>query len=170
MKNIISLFFVLIAFTVSAQFNHIPTDSFTIEGKVKRHLTFSLADLDTFKTKSLPDVVITDHMGKEKNTLTQLKGILLKDILNNVEIDAENPKVLSAYYFVFVASDNYKVVFSWNELFNTETGNNVYIITEENGKKMKDTDERIAIVAVTDIRTGRRHMSNIKKKIVARAE
>ena len=129
-----------------------------------------MADLDTFKTKSLPDVVITDHMGKEKNTLTQLKGILLKDILNNVEIDAENPKVLSAYYFVFVASDNYKVVFSWNELFNTETGNNVYIITEENGKKMKDTDERIAIVAVTDIRTGRRHMSNIKKKIVARAE
>jgi len=115
-------------------------------------------------------VVITDHMGKEKNTLTQLKGILLKDILNNVEIDAETPKVLSAYYFVLVASDNYKIVFSWNELFNTETGNNVYIITEENGKKMKDTDERIAIVAVTDIRTGRRHMSNIKKKIVARAE
>ena len=129
-----------------------------------------MADLDTFKTKSLPDVVITDHMGKEKNTLTQLKGILLKDILNNVEIDAETPKVLSAYYFVLVASDNYKIVFSWNELFNTETGNNVYIITEENGKKMKDTDERIAIVAVTDIRTGRRHMSNIKKKIVARAE
>ena len=115
-------------------------------------------------------MVITDHMGKEKNTLTQLKGILLKDILNNVEIDAETPKVLSAYYFVLVASDNYKIVFSWNELFNTETGNNVYIITEENGKKMKDTDERIAIVAVTDIRTGRRHMSNIKKKIVARAE
>jgi len=169
MKNIISLFLVLAAYTTSAQFNHIPTDSFTIEGKVKHAVTFSLADLDTFKTKALPDVIITDHMGKVKDTLTLLKGILLKDILNNVQIDAEPPKMLSAYYFVLVASDNYKIVFSWNELFNTETGNNVYTITEE-GKKMQDTDDRISIVALTDIRTGRRHMSNIQKIIVARAE
>jgi hypothetical protein len=43
-----------------------------------------------------------------------VKGVLLKDILIKVEIDAETPKVLSEYYFVCIASDNYKVVFSWN--------------------------------------------------------
>jgi hypothetical protein len=170
MKIISALIFTFLAYTTTAQNNTIPTDHFSIEGKVKHALTFSIADLDTFKTTSLPDVVITNHLGEKKHTLTQLKGILLKDILNKAEVDAENPKVLSEFYFVFVATDNYMITFSWNEIFNTETGNNIYIIMEEDGKKIKDINGRISIVTLTDFKTGRRHMSNISKIIVERAK
>jgi hypothetical protein len=170
MKIIIAFIFTLLTCTTTAQNNTIPTDHFSIEGKVKHALTFSIADLDTFQTKSLPDVVITNHLGEKKHTLTQLKGILLKDILSKAELDAENPKVLSEFYFVFVATDNYKITFSWNEIFNSETGNNIYIIMEEDGKKIKDINGRISIVTLTDFKTGRRHMSNINKIIVERAK
>jgi len=169
MKLIIVVFFSSFTLTLAAQKNSLLTEKFSIEGKVKRAFTFSIADLDTFKLKSLPDVTITNHLGEKKYTLTNLKGIPLKDILSKAEPDAENPKVLSEFYFVFVATDNYKIVFSWNEIFNTETGNNIYIIMEEDGKKIKEINGRISIVTLTDFTTGRRHMSNIDKIVVERA-
>ncbi len=168
MKSIIVLFFVIISCTTFAQNNATPTEKFSVEGRVKQKFTFSIADLDTFKIKALPDITITNHLGEKKHTITGLKGILLKDVLSKIEFDAENPKVLSEYYFEFVATDNYKIVFSWNEIYNTETGNNIYIVMEEDGKKIKDIPGRISIVTLTDFKTGRRHMSSIDKIIVQR--
>jgi hypothetical protein len=74
----------------------------------------------------------------------------LKDILNKVEIEAEAPKALSEYYFVCIASDNYKAVFSWNEIFNSATGNFVYILTGHDGKPASALDNRIALVSPKD--------------------
>src|ERR1700721_624333 len=150
MRWIIFFALSLITCKLIAQTGFTPTDKFTIEGKVRQVLSFSTTELDTFKTRSLPDLVITDHIGSIRRTLTHLKGILLKDILAKAEIDAENPKVLGEFYFVLEAPDNYKIVFSWNEIFNSETGNNIYLITEEDGKNYKQTEERIAIVTMTD--------------------
>ncbi len=87
-----------------------------------------------------------------------------------MELDADGPKVFSEFYFVLIAPDNYKIGFSRNEIFNSSTGDNVYIIMQENGKKIKDAKDRIAIVTMTDFRTGRRHMSNIEKISVGRAK
>ncbi|HLX93013.1 MAG TPA: hypothetical protein VKR32_15115 [Puia sp.] len=169
MKTIFTLVLLMSGFA-QAQVNLAPTDKFTVDGRVKRSLTMTLAALDSFAMKSLPDVVITDHTGNKRQILTRLKGILLKDILSRVELDAENPKVLSAYYFVLAAPDNYKLVFSWNELFNSETGNHVYVVMEEGGKRINQINNRISIVTMTDIQTGRRHMSNIERIIVERAK
>lgn len=170
MRIIICFYFLVMTLFVNAQIKLTPTDKFTIEGKVKHSLSISLADLDTFKIKSLPDLVITDHMGTRKHNITGLKGVLLKDVLSKADIDAENPKVLSEFYFVLAAPDNYRIVFSWNEIFNTETGNNIYIVMEEEGKTINESADRISIVTMTDLRTGRRHMSNIEKIIVERAK
>jgi hypothetical protein len=170
MKSLFVLFFVIISFAVLAQNTAIPTEKFSVEGRVKQKVTFSIADLDTFKINALQDITITNHLGEKKHTITGLKGVLLKDILGKVEFDAENPKVLSEYYFEFVATDNYKIVFSWNEIYNTETGDNIYIVMEEDGKKIKDIPGRVSIVTLTDFKTGRRHMSNIDKIIVQRVQ
>ena len=168
MKPIFAFLFSFLVSTVFAQKTILPSDKFSVEGKVKQALLFWIADLDTFKSISLPDVIITNHLGENKHTLTNMKGILLKYILSKAEIDAENPKVLSEFYFEFVATDDYKIVFSWNEIFNTQTGNNIYIIMEEGGKDIREIDGRISIVTLTDFKTGRRHISNISKIIVER--
>ena len=99
-----------------------------------------------------------------------MKGVLLKDILEKTEIDSESAKVLSEYYIVCIASDNYKVVFSQNEIFNSNTGNSVYILTEQDGKPASALDNRIALVSPKDQMTGRRYVKSLQKIVIERVK
>jgi hypothetical protein len=158
-------------FSALAQKENIPTtENFSIEGKVKKSLTVSLVDLSSYKSYSIDSIVITNHLGERRSTLKNVKGVLLKDILSKVEIDAETPKVLSEYYFVCIASDNYKAVFSWNEIFNSATGNSVYILTGHDGKPASALDNRIALVSPKDQMTGRRYVKGLQKIIIERVK
>ena len=56
------------------------------------------------------------------------------------------------------ASDAYRVVFSWNEIYNTEAGNFLYFITEMKGKKMQDLEQRMVFLSAKDIKSGRRYI------------
>jgi len=108
-----------------------PTEAFIISGEVKSSKTIGFDDLKKMKAVQISDIVITNHLGEKKSEIKGLKGILLKDILSLVEINAESPRVLSEYYFVCTANDDYRVVYSWNELFNTAIGETAYIVTEK---------------------------------------
>ena len=170
-KSGLFLFFVILAFYVVAQKENIPTtENFTVEGKVKKGLTVSLEDLSAYTSYFIDSIVITNHLGERKSTLKNVKAVLLKDILTKVEIDSENPKVLSEFYFTCIASDNYKVVFSWNEIFNNPAGNSVYIITGQDGKPATALDNRIALVSPKDQMTGRRYVKGLQKIIVERVK
>jgi hypothetical protein len=56
-----------------------------------------------------------------------------------------------------------KVVFSWNEIFNSNTGNSVYILTGHDGKHASALDNRIALVSTKDDATGRRYVKGLQK-------
>ena len=99
-----------------------------------------------------------------------MKGVLLKPILDSLHFKAEKPKDLSAFYLVFVASDDYKVVFSWNEIFNTPVGEQLYLIVEKDGKPLSEMDERILLASVSDLKSGRRYVKGLKKIIVGKVE
>jgi hypothetical protein len=147
-----------------------PTFSITINGRVKSPKTFTADVIRQYKVYNIGDVVITNHKGEVKGTAKELSGILLRDLLQSIEPDAESQKVLSEYYFTCIASDGYKVVFSWNELFNTTTGNTVYIITSKDHKSIDALDESILLISTADIHTGRRYVKNLQSIIVRRAE
>ena len=170
MKHLIPVFFVFSLMAAQAQKENKVSDAFTITGKIRHEITINLSDLDTFATQSLNDIVITNHLGEKKNVATHVKGIPFKNILMRVELDAENPKVMSEYYFVFTANDGYKIVFSWNEIFNSSTGNNIYVITEKDGKKLRELDDRILMVCTSDFATGRRYLKSLAKITVFRAQ
>ena len=127
-----------------------------------------MADLSSYKSYSIDSIVITNHLGERRSSLKKVKAVLLKHILDKVEVDAENHKVLSEYYFVCIASDNYKVVFSWNEIFNSDTGKSVYIITAQDGKPATALDNRIALVSPKDQMTGRRYVKGLQKIVIER--
>ena len=148
----------------------LPTDIFSIEGKVKNGRTVSLRDLSSYQSYNIDSIVITNHLGERRSSLKAVKGVLLKDILNKIEIDAESPKILSEFYIVCIASDNYKVVFSWNELFNSATGKSVYIITGYDGKPAAETDTRIALISPNDQMTGRRYVKGLQRVIIERVK
>ena len=67
-----------------------------------------------------------------------------------------------------MASDGYKVVFSWNKIYNT--GNNFFIVTELEGKKLRELDQRIVFISTADLKTGRRYINGLTKIEVKRVE
>ena len=162
----------VLAFTVftivaHAQEKVAPSDKFVIEGKVKNSFSFSLDQASQYKAAATVDsIVIYNHLMQRRHAIKNIKGILLKDVIDKAVIDISSPKLLSEIYITCMASDNYKVVFSWNELYNTEVGNHVMIITEADGKLAKDGPDRIAIISTADQATGRRYVKALSKIII----
>jgi len=168
MKKLIFLF-LLATTSVFAQQTNTQTYKFTITGKVKTESVITMDSLNSFPLKTIGDIKVTDHTGAFKHQDDQLKGVLLKDILNHSQW-LLTPHLFSSMYFTCVGADGYKVVYSWNELFNTEIGDNVYIVMEKNGIKADKLPSSIQMVSMLDYKTGRRYLHNLDKIVVSIAE
>lgn len=172
MKIRILLLIITLTFSYSIIAQRIipPTDSFKVTGKVANPTTFTLAEIDTFSRMVIKDQIIYNHKGEVKDTLTGLSGVPLKALLASIRFIYDKPRDLNEFYFVFKASDGYKVVFSWNEIYNTESGNNFFIVTELEGKKLKELNQRIMFISTADLKTGRRYIKGLEKIEVRQVE
>jgi hypothetical protein len=146
------------------------TNQFSIGGKVKKGSVITMDSLKQYTIQTIGDIKVTDHTGVFKHEDDKLKGILIKDVLSHTQYAVSSPKLLSTLYFVFVGADGYKVVYSWNELYNTEVGNHVYILMEKNGVKAADMKESLQMTSMMDLKTGRRYLHNLDKVIVGMAQ
>jgi len=169
MKKLLILFLLCSATATFAQQASTQTYQFAIVGKVKIGSIITMDSLNSYPLKTIGNIKVTDHTGAFKHQDDQLKGVLLKDILNHSQW-VLTPHLFSSMYFTCVGADGYKVVYSWNELFNTEIGDNVYIILEKNGIKADKLPSSIQMVSMLDYKTGRRYLHNLEKIEVSIAE
>ncbi len=167
-----TLLFLLIALPLGlfAQKDIAPSDSFIVTGQVEQEKTISMEDLQKMPSLIIGDLSITNHNGEPRNTAKEMKGLLLKDLLSDVVFKCESPKYLSEFYFTLIATDGYKVVYSWNEIYNSATGDNIYIVTEKEGKNIAEMKDKILSVCTSDLRTGRRHVKGLSQIVVSRVE
>ena len=171
MKYLISFFLLLSLASANAQKNEVPpTAEFTITGIVKHELTFKIGDIDQYKQDDLGDVVVRNQKGEQKRIAKGVKGILLKSILEKADIYAEKPKEYSSIYIVLTASDGYKNVYSWNELFKTDIGEHIYIVTASDGQTMDQIPGRIQVMSLGDYHSGDRNLRGLAKIEVRKAE
>jgi len=154
---------ILIAGSAFSQKKNEPIKSFLITGEVKSEKKIRLDELINFRESSLGDVIITNHLGEVKSQQKKLKGILLRDVLEKIEIKSESPKELSEYYVVCKAADGYTIVYSWNEIFNNPAGESIYLITSKDGVAAMDMDESILMISPRDYRTGRRYLKGLTR-------
>jgi hypothetical protein len=170
MKKLTLILFFVYAGAAFAQEKYNTTHQFAISGKVKNPSVITLDSLESYKIVAIGDIKVTNHLGEFKHQDDQLKGVLLKDVLSHTIFDTGSPKLLSAFYFTCIGSDGYKVVYSWNELYNTEVGDHVFIIMEKNGVKAAQMPESIQMTSMMDIKTGRRYLHNLDKIIVSQVD
>lgn len=169
MKNFFAIAFLLFFSThANAQTKLSPTNNIRIFGEIEHEVNYSVDEIIKFPTCDVEDQLIFNHEGQVKDTLNYLKGVTLKDFLKEVKYKYEKPKELNEFYFVFTASDGYRVVFSWNEIYNSEAGNSFYIITEMKGKSMKELDQRIVFLSSKDLKSGRRYIKCLQSIEVKR--
>jgi uncharacterized protein YbaA (DUF1428 family) len=170
MREWLLTFYILtFALIIQAQENIPTTETIYIEGAVKKSKEIKISELLTHKQEYLDSLPIYNHKMEYKKTLKKLKTVLLKDILESVEFDVPGAKWLGEFYIVCVASDNYKVVFSWNEIFNSDIGKKLAVIVEENGKPIQQSEDRISLISPSDYATGRRYVKGLSKIIIKRA-
>lgn len=146
-----------------------PTNSFSVSGKVNKAVIITMDSLKQYPLKEMGSFKITNHLGDFKHQDEKLKGVLLKDVLRNTVFSVQNPKSLSTLYFICSAADGYAVVYSWNELYNTPVGDQVFILMEKNGKKVENLQENIQMASMLDLKTGRRYMHNLNRIAVEQA-
>ena len=170
MKHLKGLIFLLLPLFVQSQNQVTPSEEVKITGNVKNSSVFSLQSIAQYKVYTLDSLVINNHLMQRRRAIHNIKGIRVKDVLEKAGLNEESPKLLSEFYFACVATDGYKVVFSWNELFNTEVGNQVYIIIESDGQKANLSNDRIAILSAADQATGRRFVKNLAEIKVERVK
>ncbi|HMW38610.1 MAG: hypothetical protein K1X68_00360 [Saprospiraceae bacterium] len=169
MNKLYLLLILLISQSIYAQNDKAVTNEFIITGKVKTERTVTLSDLRHFPAISINDINTSCTPKKEERTKS-VKAVLLKNVLDSVRFDYVEKRDLGHYYFLFVSADDYKIVFSFNEIYNTEIGNNLYIVTELDGKKIEDLDSRVLVLSTKDIRGGSRNIKGLSKIVVCKAE
>jgi hypothetical protein len=155
---------VLICFYIQnthAQKNIPTTDQFIITGNIVMEKTITISDLNKYPSFKIKKFRIINHAGEKKEWLKKCKGVKLRDVLITVELDANQPKQFSEYYFVLIASDGYKVTYSWNEIFNKKSGENIYILTEKDKTPISDMAGKIILVNPNDVHTGRRYIKGL---------
>jgi hypothetical protein len=168
MKKVAFALCVLIySLTSMAQEKIASTDQFLVEEKGKPVLSFSVDQAGSFPSKTIGDVRTVNSKGEEKAVRTNVKGILLKEVLNKVNLNVASSKELNKYVFLLEATDGYKVVLSRNEVFNTE---NLYLITESNNTSIRQSPDRIEILALSEPGKGHIYIKGLKKITIIRID
>ncbi|HMP94864.1 MAG TPA: molybdopterin-binding protein [Phnomibacter sp.] len=144
------------------------TVQIAIEGAVEKPLIITAQEVFSAPTKNLGTFKVTNHLGEFRKAYKNVKGVPILPFLQKVSITSPSPKQLSEYYLVFKASDNYTVIASWNEVFNTDLGSSFYIITHADGKSLQQEGESLLMIATKDKMTGRRHVKGLQSITIKR--
>lgn len=134
------------------------TEQIAVSGAVENKLSLSVEDLRKFPPQQVGELPLVCQSGADRGKLENFKGVLLRDILEKAKVIARGHNDVKKIAIIASASDGYKVVFSWSEVFNSPIGEGVLVFFEKNGLPLGDEQGRIAMVSTKDIRTGPRHV------------
>lgn len=140
--------------------------SIKVSGDVENELLLTVDSLKKMNVITLDEFNVVCQSGATRKTDKTSKGVLLRDILEKAGIKQTNHKDRD-FIFIARAADDYKAIFSWAEIFNNSTGENTYVLFEENEQPIIMQGETILICA-NDIKTGPRHVIWLKSIDVKR--
>jgi DMSO/TMAO reductase YedYZ molybdopterin-dependent catalytic subunit len=165
----IKLIFIAPLFLITCYVSHaqIKTDSnfvigsVSVSGKIKHPMVLTVESLKNMKVFNGNGAKIMCNSGEHKKTMKTFKAVLLRDVLDSASIIMDRKKDRGKFIIVVTASDQYTVVFSYNELYYGKAGNNIYVVFEENGKPLTQEGE-IIVFCSSDIVSGPRHVKWVK--------
>jgi hypothetical protein len=88
-------------------------------------------------------------------------GVLLRDVIASAPAYERRGRAQRWLTFEAVATDGYRAMFSWGELFNTDAAEHVLVIRARDGKLLDAAEGPLALRALGDTRPGPRHVRNL---------
>jgi len=144
-----------------AQPQGVVTTSLTVKGSVEREITLSVDDLKRLPVQRMDDVrSVRDASGAAPpaESARHYVGCLLRDVLEHAKPVEKRRMDFRKSAVIATASDGYRVVFSWAELYLSPIGDGVLVVYERDGAPLDDREGRIALVSLKDTRPGPRHV------------
>lgn len=127
-----------------------------IGGAVTQPLTLDAAALRQFPADQIVDLRLPGRDAGAPPSV--LRGVRLRAVLERAQVKTADHNTVKKLAVIASASDGYKVVFSWSELFNSELGDSVLVLFERDGKPLAPAEGPLALISGKDIRTGPRHV------------
>jgi DMSO/TMAO reductase YedYZ molybdopterin-dependent catalytic subunit len=133
----------------------------TVKGSVEREIAFSIDDLRRLPVQRVEDVrSVRDSSGAAaaSETARRYAGCLLRDVLERARPVEKRRADFRKSVVIATASDGYRVVFSWAEIYLTPIGDGVLVIYEHDGAPLAADEGPIGLVSLKDTRPGPRHV------------
>ena len=126
-------------------------------GQVENPLHLSVADLQKMSVRTGENLKIVSQSGEVRKEFKTYRGVLLRDVLEKANIKLATMKDRNKILVAAHATDGYVALFAYHELFNNPTGEQVWLLFEENGKPI-EADGAIVLICKNDRITGPRHV------------
>lgn len=128
--------------------------------------------LGTPELSALPAATLTQRQvvssgasGATERTV-RYSGHLMREVLLRAGFGLPNDRGARIAMIEAVATDGYRAVFSWGELFNTAVGDQVMVIDSQDGRHLDALAGPLALRSLADLRPGARHVRNLCALVV----
>jgi DMSO/TMAO reductase YedYZ molybdopterin-dependent catalytic subunit len=132
-----------------------------VRGNVEHVLTLSIDDLKLLPVQRIEDVRVVRPTGSAStapDVTRRYTGCLLRDVLERAKPVERNRLDLRKSVVIVSASDGYRAVFSWAELYLSPIGDGVLVVYERDGATLPADEGPLALVSLKDTRPGPRHV------------
>ncbi len=141
----------------AADASHAPgatSQTLAISGLVQKPAIIKADELRAYPIDQLVELQLKNRDG----SISKVKGVRVRTLLEKAAIVSSDHNTVKKLVIIASATDNYRVVFSWSELFNTNVGEDVLVIFERNGSPLDKSEGTLALISAKDLRPGPRHV------------
>lgn len=123
--------------------------------------------LDAAGLAALPQSGLTQRLtlsaegGTASERSISYSGVRLRDLLLQAGFGGPSDRAARFGVVEAVATDGYRALFSWGELFNTAAGEQTLVISSQDGRPLDAAAGPLALRALADLRPGPRHVRNL---------
>ncbi|MGE0082936.1 MAG: molybdopterin-dependent oxidoreductase [Desulfococcaceae bacterium] len=133
-----------------------------ITGRVRKPYEIRMEELHSMQTQEIQDIPVICGSGTPKGSIGKFKGVLLGDLIRKADVLNEEHNDTKKMFIAASADDGYKVVFSWQEIFNTAVGGGVMIVIERDGTVFDGIQHPIELISAEDYFTGARYVKGLR--------
>ena len=132
-----------------------------VKGNVERELVLSIDELKRLPVQKIEDVRVVREQGSTTavpEVARRYTGCLVRDVLDRAKLTEKNRFDLRRSVVIATATDGYRAVFSWAELYLSPIGDGALIVYERDGAPLADAEGPLTLVSLKDTRPGPRHV------------
>mgnify|MGYP001349806744 CR=1 FL=1 len=133
-----------------------------VTGRVAKPVAFRMNELQAMEIESLEDLFVICGSGDPKGRIGSCRGVLLENIIRRADVLKEDHNDTKKMYIVASAYDGHHVLFSWQEIFNTEVGGGVMVLLEKDGGPLEEDRDRFDLISALDFHMGSRYVKDLK--------